>query len=28
MADMLLGGIITVGLLLYLIYSLIKAEDL
>lgn len=28
MADMILGGLITIGLLFYLGYSLIKAEDL
>lgn len=28
MADLVLGGLITIGLLLYLSYSLIKAEDL
>jgi len=28
MADMIIGGIITAGLLLYLIYSLIKAGEL
>jgi len=27
MADMVLGGLVTAGLLIYLVYALIKAEE-
>jgi len=28
MADMILGGVVALGLLIYLVYSLMKAEEL